>query len=196
MIVDLGCGEEKVQGAIGVDNVQLNGVDLVHDLLDFPYPFEDASVKEVYLRHVVEHFRFAEITAIFNETFRILEPGGTMYVRVPHVFSTAAWIDPTHQHGFTFETGRFFDRAARKGYYKDLPNQWLLKKTAAHTTLMNWKMYRLRQVDRFFGGLIDRVLNYLLSIESWPGAADLLVKILPVFFVEICWDFVKPVEGR
>ena len=34
MILDLGCGEAKVEGAIGVDNVVLPTVDVVHDLLD------------------------------------------------------------------------------------------------------------------------------------------------------------------
>lgn len=43
MMVDLGCGNAKTVGAIGVDNVALPGVDVVHDLLDFPYPFDTGS---------------------------------------------------------------------------------------------------------------------------------------------------------
>ena len=35
-ILDLGCGEKKVNGAIGLDNLQLPGVDVVHELLNFP----------------------------------------------------------------------------------------------------------------------------------------------------------------
>ena len=42
-ILDLGCGDNKVEGAGGLDNVSLSGVDIVHDLLDFPYPIENES---------------------------------------------------------------------------------------------------------------------------------------------------------
>ena len=40
-ILDLGCGSVKAEGAVGLDNVGLPGVDIVHDLLDFPYPIEN-----------------------------------------------------------------------------------------------------------------------------------------------------------
>ena len=40
-ILDLGCGSVKVEGAVGLDNVGIPGVDIVHDLLDFPYPIEN-----------------------------------------------------------------------------------------------------------------------------------------------------------
>ena len=35
-IIDLGCGENKVIGSIGLDKVKLESVDIVHDLLSFP----------------------------------------------------------------------------------------------------------------------------------------------------------------
>ena len=43
-ILDLGCGENKIKGAIGLDNVNLKSVDIVHDLIHFPYPFESKSI--------------------------------------------------------------------------------------------------------------------------------------------------------
>src|SRR4051794_13474232 len=107
-ILDLGCGTDKEANAFGVDNVALNGVDLVHDLLDFPYPFGNASARAVYLKHVIEHFALPDIQRILQEVYRILEPGGVAHVRVPHIFSVAAWVDPTHRMAFAFESARFF----------------------------------------------------------------------------------------
>ena len=42
--LDLGCGSLKVEGAVGLDNVSIPGVDIVHDLLDFPSPIEKRRV--------------------------------------------------------------------------------------------------------------------------------------------------------
>ncbi len=54
-IIDLGCGPNKVQGAIGVDRVALPGVDVVHDLEITPYPFPDNKFDEAHIYHVLEH---------------------------------------------------------------------------------------------------------------------------------------------
>ena len=40
-ILDLGCGKNKIKGSIGLDNVSLDDVDIVHDILNIPYPLED-----------------------------------------------------------------------------------------------------------------------------------------------------------
>jgi SAM-dependent methyltransferase len=190
-ILDLGCGNAKEPGAVGLDNVQLPGVDIVHDLREFPYPFKDATADEIYLKHVVEHFALADLQRIFGEAYRILKPGGVMHVRVPHVFSVAAWVDPTHRMGFTFLTGIFFTAGADKAYYKETQNLWELVDTSARVTWFNWKRYRLRQLDSGLSWLYAKVLNFLLRRPNMPGSADLLVKLVPAFFVEIRWRFKK-----
>ena len=50
-ILDLGCGKNKIKGSIGLDNVPLNNVDIVHDLLSVPYPLQGNSFKRIYLRN-------------------------------------------------------------------------------------------------------------------------------------------------
>ena len=72
-ILDLGCGDNKVEGAIGLDNIALSEVDIVHDLLHFPYPIKDNSFDTIYLRHVIEHFIIDKIINIMNECYRILK---------------------------------------------------------------------------------------------------------------------------
>ena len=46
-ILDLGCGDNKVEGAIGLDNIALSEVDIVHDLLNFPYPIKTNSFNTI-----------------------------------------------------------------------------------------------------------------------------------------------------
>ena len=48
-ILDLGCGDNKVEGAVGLDNIALPEVDIVHDLLSFPYPLKDEAFDIIYL---------------------------------------------------------------------------------------------------------------------------------------------------
>jgi len=192
MILDLGCGLTKVDGAVGVDNTALPGVDVTHDLLDIPYPFADASVKEIYLNHIIEHFDLLDIRRVMNEVYRLLAPEGIVHVRVPHVYTIAAAADPTHKQSFTFISGEFFDSRSAKSYYKALDAVWKLANTSSRVTWFNWKKYRLRQVDTVLSNGMSRVLNRFLRLPDWPGAADLVVRTIPMFFVEIQWDFVKP----
>jgi SAM-dependent methyltransferase len=191
-VLDLGCGTCKEPDAVGVDNVGLPGVDLVHDLLDFPYPFADGSAREVYLKHVVEHFPLPDIQRILGEVYRVLEPGGLVHVRVPHVFSVAAWEDPTHRMGFTFRSAIFFTTHADKAYYKETENRWELAETSARVTWFNWKRYSMRRLDGLVSKALAGILNWLLRRPTLPGSADLLVKALPIFFVEVRWTLRKP----
>ena len=51
----LGCGTVIKQGWINHDLVPLPGVDVVHDLRVFPWPFENGKFDEVYMKDVLEH---------------------------------------------------------------------------------------------------------------------------------------------
>jgi hypothetical protein len=46
--LDIGCGKSKTSGCIGIDRVTLPGVDVVHDLDQFPWPFPDDEFSIIY----------------------------------------------------------------------------------------------------------------------------------------------------
>ena len=54
--LDVACGANK-QGPdwVGMDYRPLDGVDIVHNLLDFPWPLPDESVIRAVCSHIVEH---------------------------------------------------------------------------------------------------------------------------------------------
>jgi len=53
--LDLGCGERKPRGFVGMDIRPLEGVDIVHNLEKYPWPLPDECASLVTASHVLEH---------------------------------------------------------------------------------------------------------------------------------------------
>jgi predicted SAM-dependent methyltransferase len=102
--LDLGSGQNPREGFAGVDLLPGPKVQYVVDLWQFPWPFEDGSVGEVNLSHVVEHIPhyrpdWGETDGWFmfwNEVHRITRKGALIHVVHPYVKSDRAFWDPTH----------------------------------------------------------------------------------------------------
>jgi ubiquinone/menaquinone biosynthesis C-methylase UbiE len=113
--LNLGCGKDIKQGWVNLDVVKLSGVDKVHDLDKFPYPFKKDEFDEVYCAHVLEHL--SSITKPMEELWRIVRPGGRVIVRVPIYPGYGAFADPTHKSFFTYVTFNYFRPEDRLNYY-------------------------------------------------------------------------------
>ena len=190
-IIDLGCGKNKVPNSIGLDNVQLPGVDVEHDLLNFPYPFENESIDKIYLRHVIEHFTIENINLILNECNRLLRKDALLIITVPHVFSISAFIDPTHRSYFTFGSVQFWDENSSKAYYKESQMKWKLIKTVCRVNWFDWKSYQLKKLNNFFSYFIEKRINKAINSLNNPSKADRIVKKLSFQLVEIDWTIKK-----
>ena len=105
-ILDFGCGEHKIDGAIGTDIRSLSGVDVVHDLSRPPYPFASDCTYEVHLNHVLEHM--VDPISVLEEVWRVSKPGAKICIRVPHDSGPYAWRDPTHVRCFSTESFGYF----------------------------------------------------------------------------------------
>ncbi len=103
-ILHLGCGSSKRPGAVGVDVLPLPGVDVVHNLNSFPYPFADGEFDLVIAEHILEHLD--NLVVVTEEIHRILRPGGRLEIICPHFSSADTFTDITHRH---FITSRSFD---------------------------------------------------------------------------------------
>jgi ubiquinone/menaquinone biosynthesis C-methylase UbiE len=106
MILNLGCGGEKIENAIGIDIRPLPNVDVVHDLNVFPYPFSDNQFDIVICKHVLEHLD--NLLKVMKELHRVTKPNGKILITVPHFSHPNACRDLTHRHFFTFETFNHF----------------------------------------------------------------------------------------
>jgi len=97
-ILDVGCGQNKFPGAIGIDANPRTQADIIHDLGVFPYPFGDDEFDEIISRHVIEHV--PDVLGFVNELHRITKPGGRIKIVTPH-YSNPDWAtDPTHRNHF------------------------------------------------------------------------------------------------
>lgn len=118
-------------GWLNVDKYALPGVDEAVDLFRFPWvrssngsPFNDSSVEAIWASHLAEHIphqvRMADnvpaslhkaywplvndldgFFVFFYECWRVLKPGGHLYVRSPYGGSIAGMSDPTHTRYLT-----------------------------------------------------------------------------------------------
>jgi SAM-dependent methyltransferase len=110
-ILDVGCGDRKKSrdGAtvVGVDAVSLPGVDVVHDLEVFPWPFKENEFDEVICDDVIEHL--ADTVQVVEEIHRITKKGGLIRISVPHYTSDNFFTDITHRRPFSSRSFDFFD---------------------------------------------------------------------------------------
>ena len=116
-ILDIGCGNHKIKGSTGIDSVKIKGVDIVHDLDKFPYPFKENSFDIIFANQVLEHLE-SPLDKILSELCRICKPGGKIKVIVPHALSVGAFSDPTHKKFFTYFTFDYFGSNEQSYYAK------------------------------------------------------------------------------
>jgi len=94
--LNLGCGQQPLEGYLNVD--KFGSPDLVCDLEAFPWPWQDDSVDEVVMSHVLEHLGQspAAFVGVMQELHRICRPGARIRIRVPHPRHDFFLTDPTH----------------------------------------------------------------------------------------------------
>jgi SAM-dependent methyltransferase len=106
VVLDLGCGERKRPGRIGIDRVDLPQVDVVADL-EAGLPFlPDRSVDEIHCRSVLEHIENFE--HLFAEMVRVLKDSGRACLFVPHFSNPYYYSDYSHKRPFGLYTFYYF----------------------------------------------------------------------------------------
>jgi ubiquinone/menaquinone biosynthesis C-methylase UbiE len=95
--LDLGCGQNKQAGHIGVDSVKCDGVDVVFDFASGKkWPWKDASVDGTVSSHFLEHLSGPQRMRFMDELYRVLKPGAQAQFVFPYWSSMRAIQDPTH----------------------------------------------------------------------------------------------------
>ena len=119
MILDLGCGRGEWLELLKENGYIAKGIDtnkvMVRQCMDLSLEVVEADVIE-YLRsqednsfgaitgfHIVEHLPFKTLVALFDESFRILKPGGIIIFETPNpeniiVGACNFYFDPTHRN--------------------------------------------------------------------------------------------------
>lgn len=108
--LNLGCGSKMLRGYVNVDIVP--GVDVRWDLESFPWPWENDSVSEIRLSHVLEHLGAnpAVFIGVMKEIYRVCESDAKVFVAVPHPRHDNFIGDPTHVRPVTPATLEMFSK--------------------------------------------------------------------------------------
>lgn len=150
-ILDVGCGANKTEGAIGLDNNPRTNADVIHDLGELPYPFPDNEFDLVVSNHVVEHV--PDVMGFIGELHRVTRHGGRIKLLCPH-YTNPDWPnDPTHRNHINSYTFNTFI-AGREVF--DFYTEVQLKPVRCYVSLLNlWKTLGI---------------EFIVNLDTrWPG---------------------------
>jgi predicted SAM-dependent methyltransferase len=120
VIVELGCGTDKTAGRLGIDQLDLPGVDIVADL-NQGLPFlPDNSVDEIHSSSLLEHL--SDLELVLRETLRVLKPGGRSHAFVPHFSNPYFYSDYTHNKFFGLYTFHYFVDSEHQQFKRKVPS--------------------------------------------------------------------------
>ena len=121
-VLDIGCGHDKLPGAIGVDANLRSGADIIHNLDERPWPFEDNSFDYIRAQNVLEHV--ADFVGVMEELHRVACANALIEVRMPFMSSSNFATDPTHRRAATSRTFDYFDPKKSLSSYAYSPAQF------------------------------------------------------------------------
>jgi len=168
--LDVGCGNNKIPGAVGIDIVSGTQADIVHDLNQIPWPLESNMFEFIRLWSVLEHLR--DVVGVLREVHRVARPGATVIIGTPHFSSVSAYRDPTHLHFFSAAFLDYFledsELGRRFGFYSDIR----FRLDERRVTLSPfWGLLRLTPI-------VNRTLSvYETYLCSLVRGADIQVKL-------------------
>ncbi|MEE9396881.1 MAG: methyltransferase domain-containing protein [Methylococcales bacterium] len=113
MKLNLGCGNKKKEGFIGVDKYPCGAVDKISDINE-TLPFATDSIDEIWADNIIEHVN--DISRFMRECHRISKDNGVMTIFTPHYSSNASWRDPTHLHHLSYFSMDHFEKPSVDHY--------------------------------------------------------------------------------
>jgi len=128
LVLDMGCGRGEWLELLQEHHINAEGVDLncimikecderglkatEADILDYLRPLKNSSVSAITGFHIIEHLPFKVLIALFDESLRVLKPGGVIIFETPNpenllVGACNFYTDPSHHNPLVPETMRF-----------------------------------------------------------------------------------------
>lgn len=180
-VLDVGCGKNKVEGAIGLDYNPKTAADVIHDLGVFPYPFEDNEFDRIVTRHVIEHV--PDVVGFVEELHRITKPGGKIEIVTPHYTNPDWAADPTHRnHLNSYSFTSFIEEKVIFDFYTEAR----LKIDDLRVTLGNlWKALGIE----FLVNLDRRHPRWRFTRKFWEHYLSTIMRGKDLYFVFVV---VKP----
>ena len=134
--LQIGCGKDIKEGFVNLDIKKFKGVDIVHDLKKFPYPFKDNEFEVVLASNIIEHFDEQEIEKILTELYRITSRNGKIIISVPYYNSHQAYHSYDHKSYFSYTSFDHYVEGDNENHRTKL--RFKIKKKTAASPVFKW----------------------------------------------------------
>lgn len=188
VVLNLGCGQYPIEGALNVDAMPSAKADIILDLntsgelLTLPNGHYD----KIIMSHVLEHVR--DVFQVMKECHALLRPGGEMHICVPHF--SRGFTHSEHEHGFDVGFSHYFNPKLPTFYYGthlDLVSmrmQWSIRPDIYAMVIPGWQVTILRILNAIFTPLANLSPGFCSRIWCfWVGG-----------FEQIEYVFRKPMD--
>ncbi len=111
--IDLGAAHGKPAGYEGLDIIDADGVDIVHDATQ-GLPFDDNSIGVIRAYDFLEHIE--DSVFLMNEIYRVLVDGGWLLSGTPSTDGRGAFQDPTHRSYWNQNSFWYYTNGSNASY--------------------------------------------------------------------------------
>jgi len=158
-----------MKGYINLDVISMPGVDVVHDLNKYPWPFRTSQFNEINCSHILEHLN--DFNQMIKELYRISKNKAIIRIYAPYFSGPIFWGEAGHKIHFSYRTFNYWSNQT--------------------------PMFKTRKIKITFS-MNSRILNRIFSpiINSMPRFYErFLCWILPSEIIEYELEVVKRKEG-
>lgn len=168
MVLDIGCGNRKEPGVIGLDRVLGTQADVIADI-EQTLPFKSDVFSTIICKGVLEHSR--NLVGLMEEIWRVAQPGAVVEIGVPHFAASEAYVDPTHVGFFSIRTFDYFTGDNRYNFYSrarfETEEQYIVMK----------RLFRFLGVERL-ANLVPRFYEDNLCFLLRPKRIEFTLRVI------------------
>lgn len=125
--LDVCCGKYKFEGFTGMDMRAVEGVDIVHNVCEFPWPLEDNSCSSLLMRLAWSCIEPRYRIQLMDEFWRVAAPNGKLQIIDQYYKSDRCHHDPICYSCPNEWTFQYFDPSYEK-YKVYEPKPWEIVK--------------------------------------------------------------------
>jgi hypothetical protein len=140
-ILNLGCGHKFLDSAVNLDRVASVNPDIVHDIEQFPWPFQENRFETVQANDIVEHC--SDLVATMEEIHRICKNGALLHITTPHFSSANSFTDPTHRYHLGYFSFHYFTGEHSFDFYTDKRFRRRRAQIVFYPTIINKVVWRI-----------------------------------------------------
>ncbi len=184
MKLNIGCGFNKLDGYINVDQLPECAPDVLWNLEETPWPFAESSIEELVAHHVLEHLgqETKVFCAILKELYRLMRHGGLMKITVPHPLHPTYISDPTHVRPFLGNTFEMMNRAKNLDWAKRNVNVTML------ALMLDINFVTMEAVQRYDAPWRKKIDDGELTLDQVREASKTQLGVIRELIFTLCAD--------